>query len=415
MKRFMTLVATVALMTVPAPQKSFASSTADEMYQIVVNKSLYSCTSNDIKSHIKLLKKNKQPKLGDGFCFDGNAAFVSASRIEAQRAQSVGFDRSKYGAIPVALLDWNGDVVIAGIDKNSEAYRAGLRVGDVIDKVIVGKKDGRCRPRVEGKRNRPDAGEISRCLSGPLGTQVSVTVEGKPEIALDRVAMDATPSVFVEDNGDITYVRVTNFNKETVSELWSVFEGSRKIILDLRGNLGGDFRQVESFGVGFAKEPEEILVVQQMKDESKPISKPVTAQMVMKSPEDIGRFGDTPVAVLIDSETFSSGEILAGMLKVLRSSEQKILLFGVETYGKAQAQCWYPLSDGSYFKATCMEIRVGAEKLRIHKDKLSPDVKIEDSREYFVETTTASDVQYVTALNWLRSRPTTTTVAALAQ
>jgi len=62
-----------------------------------------------------------------------------------------------------------------------------------------------------------------------------------------------------------------------------------------------------------------------------------------------------------------------------------------------------------------MEIRVGAEKLRIHKDKLSPDVKIEDSREYFVETTTASDVQYVTALNWLRSRPTTTTVAALAQ
>jgi len=103
---------------------------------------------------------------------------------------------------------------------------------------------------------------------------------------------------------DIGYVKLRNFVGDWAEKtLWKV-KGSRALIIDLRGNLGGQIEDLQRFA-GYLEKSETELFTETGRKTEKITAKP-------RQPS----FFDLPMVVLVDSESASSSEILARHLQL---------------------------------------------------------------------------------------------------
>jgi carboxyl-terminal processing protease len=79
-----------------------------------------------------------------------------------------------------------------------------------------------------------------------------------------------------------------------------------------------------------------------------------------------------PVVVLVNEESASAAEIVAGAIK----DEKTATLVGVKTFGKGIVQTIFPLDGGTSVKLTTAKY-LTPNKLSIHKIGIEPDVKVE--------------------------------------
>jgi carboxyl-terminal processing protease len=172
--------------------------------------------------------------------------------------------------------------------------------------------------------------EARNALRGPLGTSVKIVVERgqgtRIPVTLERadirVSAVARPTVLA---GGVGYLAVTNFSDSTEVELTATLDslrraGARALILDLRGNPGGLLSQGVSVSDSNASYLDE------------------TAE----------RYGAMPVVVLVNGNTASAAEIVAGALQ----DHDRALVMGRVTYGKGSAQAVYPLDNGAALMLT---------------------------------------------------------------
>lgn len=104
---------------------------------------------------------------------------------------------------------------------------------------------------------------------------------------------------------DIGYVRIPNFEVDTAEKaLWKV-KGSRALIVDLRGNLGGAIIELQRFAGYFHKDETEIIKGVYRDKTEKLMAKPLQPS-----------FWDVPIVVLVDSESASASEIFARHLQL---------------------------------------------------------------------------------------------------
>ena len=109
--------------------------------------------------------------------------------------------------------------------------------------------------------------------------------------------------------------------------------GVRGLILDLRGNPGGLFDAAVQVSELFIGSGVVVYSQSQLKKYNRPFPDP-------RPRPDIANPLLLPVAVLVDGETASSAEVLAGALKEQYRSAR---LFGQTTYGKGSIQSVIPL------------------------------------------------------------------------
>ena len=79
-----------------------------------------------------------------------------------------------------------------------------------------------------------------------------------------------------------------------------------------------------------------------------------------------------PVVILVNENSASASEILAGSLKDLGKAK----IVGTTTYGKGVIQQVLTLKDGSGLKITCEEYQT-PNRNKIHKVGVEPDEKVE--------------------------------------
>ena len=104
---------------------------------------------------------------------------------------------------------------------------------------------------------------------------------------------------------DIGYVKVRNFMGDLAEKtLWKV-KDSRALVIDLRGNPGGEIQDLQRFA-GYLEKSEAELYTE--------IARGKTQKMLAKPRQP--SFSDVPLAVLVDSESASSSEILARHLQL---------------------------------------------------------------------------------------------------
>jgi carboxyl-terminal processing protease len=293
-------------------------------------------------------------------------------------------------------------VIIAPIE-GSPAEEAGLRPGDVIQKVDGSTLDGlsrdEARDRVRGKAGSTVVLHIQRfeaptpapATQAPATTAASAGSpapggttgpEGSPAPAATTAPRDLLEEFDVTlarrkiqrkevtarelADGTVGYIRLNGFSDAGADEVDAALQadvkkGIKKIVLDLRGNPGGfltDARRVASafLGDGTVFWQENAQGVQTRTD--------ALDGGVATDPS-------VDVVVLIDRGTASASEIVAGALQ----DRGRAKLIGETTFGKGTVQEWLDLGEVGGVKLTVSKW-LTPDKHWIHKVGLTPDVPV---------------------------------------
>ncbi len=248
--------------------------------------------------------------------------------------QRAAFERNalgnRYAGTGMTIRSHRGKVSAYRVFPNSPAERAGLKAGDRIVKVgdvsVVGW----------------ESDSVTTLLLGAPDTDVQVTVDraGSPSPvtttirrAVIRVA--AVPYTVMLDN-HIGYVPIQRFNDVAAADVARAIlslqrQGAEGYILDLRGNGGGDLYQSLRMAGLFLEKGSEIARVQHRGKEPE-----------VYNAEDRPLLTDAPIAVLVDGNSASASEIVAGSLQ----DQDRALVVGTRSFGKGLVQTQMVLENG---------------------------------------------------------------------
>ena len=243
----------------------------------------------------------------------------------------------RYGGIG-ALIRKKGDyVIIAEPYKGSPADENGLKIGD---KIVA----------IEGKDMKgADVEDISKRLRGEPNTTVTITVErlltGEREELKIRRRRIAIPSItyagYVAEG--VGYIRHADFTDKCYNDMRAAIlrlqsEGELKsLILDYRNNGGGVLQSAVKVLSLFV--PKGTMVVETRGRGEKSHKLYTEYEPLLPN---------TPLAVLINGNSASAAEIVAGAIQDL----DRGVLIGQRSFGKGLVQGTTPLGYNSYAKIT---------------------------------------------------------------
>lgn len=272
-----------------------------------------------------------------------------------------------YGIGAYVTLDQSGmyPMITAPI-AGSPAEEADLRPGDIVYEINGESTYGK------------SLDQAVAMMRGEEGTEVEVTIARSTEkeyihLTLVRRRVEAPTVTYemLEDN--IAYIQISEFSEVTVDQFADALatmrgSGMEGLILDLRANPGGGLTSV--VGVSRMLLPEGLIFYTEDK-----YGKRVEYKC------DGRREFDKPLVVLVDGNSASSSEVLAGAIKDYELGT----LVGTTTFGKGIVQTVLPLKDGSALKVTTSSY-YSPKGYNIHGTGIEPDVVCEfDSEAYYGE------------------------------
>lgn len=244
----------------------------------------------------------------------------------------------KYGGVG-SLIRKKGDYVIfAQPYKGSPADRAGIRIGDRI-------------VRIDGQEARGMTIEqVSALLKGSPGTKVKLTVERllggeQQELTLrrERIAIPSVPYYGYVADG-IGYIQHSDFTEGSYDELRAALEALQRqgelrgLILDYRSNGGGILQEAVKIVSLFVPKGTEVVST---RGRAKDAGHTFRTESAPVAP-------NLPLAVLVNGNTASSAEIVAGALQDL----DRAVLVGQKSFGKGLVQSTRPLGYNTMVKMT---------------------------------------------------------------
>jgi carboxyl-terminal processing protease len=229
-----------------------------------------------------------------------------------------------FSGIGVTIENRDGSIVIISIIRNTPAEKAGLIPFDVITSV-----DGKS---VSGM----STDEVAKLIKGEAGTSVELGIKrGVNAIKIYKITRETinmNPVTYEVKSNSVGYIKLETFYSNAYSyfsEALTYMDANHvtKIILDLRGNPGGDVAQA----VAIARRllPAGLITKLNFKEEGKEDEEFFSVMVGTKY----------ELAVLVNESSASASEILAGAIQ----DREVGPLIGVNTYGKAQVQNLIPL------------------------------------------------------------------------
>ncbi len=279
--------------------------------------------------------------------------------------------QGSFGGIGVELTrNQNGDILVYPI-VSSPAHHAGIQDGDQLLSV----DDLNISPETPFD-------DIKAAIRGPVGDIVKISVirnsgDTHLEFPIRRVQIHL-PSVtwhIVPDNPTIGIINVNIVAESTSEEIQNAIKemqgkGSNLFILDLRDNGGG----LLTAGVDITKLFLENGSILEQQYRGKKVE-----TFDVKSP---GQFFDLPLILLINHNTASAAEIVAGAIQV----DNRALLVGQPTFGKDSIQLIFNLRDDSSLQVTAAKWWIPGLSPALTDIGLQPDIAIipDDSGEDLV-------------------------------
>lgn len=263
---------------------------------------------------------------------DPYTVYYHEANMEDYRMMTTG----QYGGIGALIRKVDDYVIISEPYEGNPAQIAGLKAGDKILSI-----DGR------SMKDKP-TDEVSQALKGTKGTTIEVEYDrpfvgiGKVEVKRDEIKLPDIPySGMVSEN--IGYINLSSFTQtasKSVRDAYTLLkgEGMTKLILDLRGNGGGLL--IESVDIVNMFVPKDQPIVNTR-------SRIIEENRVYSTRNEPINL-DIPVVVLIDENSASASEIVAGSLQDL----DRAVVVGRTSFGKGLVQRTIDLKYGSKMKLT---------------------------------------------------------------
>ena len=247
-------------------------------------------------------------------------------------------------------------IVVAMPVKYSPAEEAGILPGDIIKKIDGVEYTGE------------DMNAAANNIKGAEGTIVKLEIQRGQEIKtfeITRKKITTNPVVAEKLDNNIGYLEVSSFDEDTAENFKAKYEelktqGITSLIIDLRNNGGGLVEQALKIADYIVPKDKELLVTIDKDGKEK----------VEKSKEDV--LIDMPIVLLVNKNSASSSEILAGALKDLNEAT----IVGTTTYGKGVIQQLVTLRDGSGLKFTVEEYYT-PNRTKINGVGIEPNEKVD--------------------------------------
>ena len=256
---------------------------------------------------------------------------------------------------------------ITGVIKNTPALESGLLEDDYIVEI-----DGTDVYDM-------DLSEVVSMIRGPEGTKVHLTIvrgevgdREELEYDVERRKVE-TPTVEYENKGDgIAYIAIGEFDVVTIDQFQEALDQAKAdqmkgLVLDLRSNPGGSLGACVQIARMIL--PKGTIVYTEDKNGDQDIYESDGTQEL-----------DVPMVVLVNGNSASAAEILAGAIK----DYDKGVLLGTTTYGKGIVQRIFTLTDGSAVKLTISHYYTPLGN-DIHKVGIVPDEELKFDGEAYRE------------------------------
>lgn len=254
----------------------------------------------------------------------------------------------------------NQGVEVLQVYSGGPASLAGVQRGDMFNEV-----DG-----VDVTAMTPT--EVADLVRGPGGTVVELVMRrpGQEELVTFEITRGTIQIVSVEKallDNNVGYVALTTFaNRQLTEQMTEAIDelqaqGATSLVLDLRDNSGGFLDQGILVADAFLNTGD--IVFQR--------SRGVTQRIASADPG----WYDLPMVVLVNSNSASASEIVAGALQ----DHDRALVVGERTFGKGVAQNVLPLSNGGQLVYMSFEW-LTPERRSISAEGITPDIEAIDDR-----------------------------------
>jgi len=265
---------------------------------------------------------------------DPHSVYIPRSELQGIQENMNG----NFNGIGIQFRMIRDSVTVLNVIKEGPSEKAGLIAGD---RILIADKD-----TIFGKKYSSD--EIMDRLKGPDANEVALTVYRKQNNTLldfnfnrGKVNIVSVP-VYYMINNKIGFININRFARNTHSEFQQaldtlISQGMETLVLDLRGNTGGYMDIANSIADEFLEDG--ILIV---------FTKNKKGQLHNSVATSKGNFENGNVYVLIDDQSASASEIVAGALQ----DNDKGTIVGRRSFGKGLVQQEMDLGDGSAVRLT---------------------------------------------------------------
>ncbi len=263
----------------------------------------------------------------------------------------------KFVGIGVSFLVYNDSIAVSSVIENGPSERAGLKAGDRIisankdslfGSYLLKKADVLEEDKETNLSNRKISNAIIKTLKGEPNTDVLVGVYRRSNdsiikfpIVRGEVLIKSVSAHYMVSPG-LGYIKIDRFARTTYDEFISalkdlISKDMTSLILDLRGNTGG-FLDIANSIVDEFLEDGKLIV----------FTKSKFGDLDKSFATNRGNFEDGDVYVLIDQNSASASEIVAGALQ----DNDKGTIVGRRSFGKGLVQQEMDLGDGSAIRLT---------------------------------------------------------------
>ena len=244
--------------------------------------------------------------------------------------------KGKFAGVGVKFIILNDTLYVTNVIENGPSYRAGLKNGDMVLRIDT--------TPVAGVNLKNE--QVMDLLKGEPNTTVKVVLlrnEKKYTKTIKRgiIPIKSVTASFMMSK-EIGYIRLVRFSETSAEEFFFAAkkllkQGMKKLVFDLRGNGGGYLQIAEQISDEFLEGGKTIV-----------FTKEKGGKKSYAYSSSRGELKNIKLAVLIDSESASASEIVAGALQ----DNDRGTIYGRRSFGKGLVQKPVMLPDSSQMRIT---------------------------------------------------------------
>lgn len=285
------------------------------------------------------------------------------------------FTHGKYEGVGMTIEKKDKYIIIVSPMEGTPAFRMGLRAGDKILEI-----DGKSTYDIPTE-------EASNMMRGQAGTKVTLKIQREgiqepSDYEIERAVIEIKNVPYYGVVGDgIGYVRLSRFSEDTGKELKEAIrdlktKNIKGLIFDLRFNGGGLLNEGVETSNMFLDKDKLVVYTQGKKPED----------LVKYFAKDDALYPDKPLVVLVDEQTASASEIVAGAIQ----DWDRGVIIGDTTYGKGLVQSVLDMPDDVYLKLTIAKYYIPSGRCIQKPEKSKKNLALASSDEGADSTKTDS-------------------------